>query len=161
VEERWYLYILKYKATGSYYVGAASSLGEKKNDELVKTSCSPLASSSLVLKKGFYSFKYKLNGIEDTKDNTMIVVNRLTCYLRKWAANDVIVNGGVFMPTNIEKTIIKEAVNNNEEFLLSASDKFFFEEELIVDFKCQRVGKEVTLTILSPCSFVDLEGVYE
>lgn len=152
-DDSWYLYILKYKKTGNYYVGATDKLKSRMNKHRRRTSEKSIRAQQSVLNKsveGFYFFWYEIEGIEPTQSNSNIIENILEKYVENWVEKGVIVKGGSNNSfTHDEKEQIKTTIRKDELFTLSENEKKFFEKEIPEYFSCRVAEKIIHLKLHS------------
>lgn len=152
-DKSWYLYILKYKKTGNFYVGATDNLKSRMNKHRLRTSKKNLHAKQSILNKsveGFYYFWYKIEGIEPTQSNSNMVENILEKYVGNWVEKGVIVRGGTNNSfTDDEENQIETIIRKDELFTLSENEKNFFEKEVPEYFSCMIAEKKIHLKLHS------------
>ncbi|MHC5216661.1 hypothetical protein ACYSNR_08330 [Enterococcus sp. LJL128] len=171
----WNLYVLKYKRTGNYYVGTAPDWRDRIYVHQTKTSSRALGSQPSELNKsnaGFYYFVYGVDGFEIDESRlgtnqsvskinqsiSYMIENELAEYLRKCAKEEIIVNGGCFPPTSIEKIKIIAAAAKEKTVSLSKTERLLFEKELPEIFKCE-IGSVAAKKTIKMINVTNKEGI--
>lgn len=163
----WDIYVLKYKRTGNYYVGTAPNWKSRIKVHHTKTAPKKLNSNPSKFNKaneGFYYFVYEINGVKIDKQKlgenqnisdieqsiSCIVENALTKFLKDWAREGIIVNGGCFSINSKEKNEIFRIVKKNKMFKLSENEQLLFEKELpnIFKYKLDNITDTNTIKVI-------------
>lgn len=129
-EEKWNLYVLRYKRFGHYYVGTAENFKERMLDHWKEISDAPQWSKVNRSKQGFifYWFTIEENGVSrsdaDLCENHLakLITRRIKCINEKRFIKEVHVGNNDFIDGKPERNKEKHINNNDDNNKMEIND---------------------------------------